>query len=112
MLVGRRFVSLSKTVGLRPESLIDPIATFSAALVLPRSGRADTGLSCVPTNPLQLLNRAPPTITVNGNNSAIIQVGDSYADPGATVTDSAGPTSAAARSVIIEPISATTSTAP
>jgi len=31
----------------------------------------------------------PPTITVNGDNPAIIQVGDSYADLGATIT---GPT--------------------
>ena len=38
--------------------------------------------STTPTN--------PPTITVNGNNPAIIQVGDSYADLGATVAD-AGP---------------------
>jgi hypothetical protein len=29
----------------------------------------------------------PPTITVNGDNPAIIEVGDSYADLGATVTD-------------------------
>ncbi len=29
----------------------------------------------------------PPTITINGDNPAIIQVGDSYADLGATVTD-------------------------
>ena len=29
----------------------------------------------------------PPTITINGENPAIIQVGDSYADLGATVTD-------------------------
>jgi hypothetical protein len=29
----------------------------------------------------------PPTITVNGANPAIIQVGDSYADLGATVSD-------------------------
>ena len=32
----------------------------------------------------------PPTITINGDNPAIITVGDSYADLGATVTD-AGP---------------------
>ena len=32
----------------------------------------------------------PPTITINGANPAIIQVGDNYADLGATVTD-AGP---------------------
>jgi hypothetical protein len=30
----------------------------------------------------------PPTITLNGDNPAIIEVGDSYADLGATVTDS------------------------
>jgi hypothetical protein len=29
----------------------------------------------------------PPTITINGANPAIIQVGDSYADLGATVSD-------------------------
>jgi len=29
----------------------------------------------------------PPTITINGDNPAIIQVGDSYADLGATVSD-------------------------
>jgi len=29
----------------------------------------------------------PPTITINGDNPAIIEVGDSYADLGATVTD-------------------------
>ena len=29
----------------------------------------------------------PPTITINGDNPAIISVGDSYADLGATVTD-------------------------
>jgi hypothetical protein len=29
----------------------------------------------------------PPTITINGDNPAIINVGDSYADLGATVTD-------------------------
>jgi len=29
----------------------------------------------------------PPTIIINGNNPAIITVGDSYADLGATVTD-------------------------
>jgi surface protein with Ig-like domain len=29
----------------------------------------------------------PPTIAINGANSAIITVGDSYADLGATVTD-------------------------
>jgi hypothetical protein len=29
----------------------------------------------------------PPTITINGDNPAIIEVGDSYADLGATVSD-------------------------
>jgi len=29
----------------------------------------------------------PPTITINGDNPAIIEVGDSYADLGATVND-------------------------
>ncbi len=29
----------------------------------------------------------PPTITINGDNPAIITVGDSYADLGATVSD-------------------------
>ena len=29
----------------------------------------------------------PPTITINGDNPAIIQLGDSYADLGASVTD-------------------------
>ena len=29
----------------------------------------------------------PPTVTINGDNPAIIQVGDSYSDLGATVTD-------------------------
>jgi hypothetical protein len=29
----------------------------------------------------------PPTITINGNNPAIINVGDSYSDLGATVSD-------------------------
>jgi hypothetical protein len=29
----------------------------------------------------------PPTITVNGDNPAVVQVGDSYADLGATVSD-------------------------
>lgn len=29
----------------------------------------------------------PPTITINGNNPAIIQVGDSYADLGATISE-------------------------
>jgi len=29
----------------------------------------------------------PPTITVNGDNPAIIEVGDGYADLGATVSD-------------------------
>jgi hypothetical protein len=29
----------------------------------------------------------PPTITITGDNSAIIEVGDSYADLGATVSD-------------------------
>lgn len=29
----------------------------------------------------------PPTITIKGDNPAIIEVGDSYADLGATVTD-------------------------
>jgi len=29
----------------------------------------------------------PPTITINGDNPAVIQVGDSYADLGATVSD-------------------------
>jgi hypothetical protein len=30
---------------------------------------------------------APPTLTINGDNPATIQVGDSYADLGATVSD-------------------------
>ena len=30
---------------------------------------------------------APPTITINGDNPALIEVGDSYADLGATVSD-------------------------
>ena len=29
----------------------------------------------------------PPTVTINGDNPALIQVGDSYADLGATVSD-------------------------
>ena len=29
----------------------------------------------------------PPTITINGDNPAIIEVGETYADLGATVTD-------------------------
>jgi hypothetical protein len=29
----------------------------------------------------------PPTVTINGDNPAIIEVGDSYADLGATVSD-------------------------
>jgi hypothetical protein len=29
----------------------------------------------------------PPTITINGDNPAMIQVGDSYSDLGATVSD-------------------------
>jgi hypothetical protein len=29
----------------------------------------------------------PPTITINGDNPALIEVGDSYVDLGATVTD-------------------------
>jgi hypothetical protein len=36
----------------------------------------------------------PPTITINGDNPAIIQVGNSYADLGASVTDT-GPGQAA-----------------
>jgi len=30
---------------------------------------------------------SPPTITINGDNPAVIEVGDSYADLGATVND-------------------------
>jgi hypothetical protein len=29
---------------------------------------------------------APPVIQINGDNPAIIHVGDTYADPGATIT--------------------------
>ena len=45
-----------------------------------------------PTNPPASVTQnsassTPPTVTINGDNPAIVQVGDSYADHGATVSD-------------------------
>jgi hypothetical protein len=45
-----------------------------------------------PSNPPKSVTQnsassTPPTITINGNNPAIITIGDTYADLGATVTD-------------------------
>ena len=39
------------------------------------------------TTPSATAPTNPPTITINGNNPALIHVGDSYADLGATVSD-------------------------
>ena len=54
--------------------------SHAAASSLPESVTQNSASTTPPTT--------PPTITLNGDNPAIIEVGDSYADLGATVTDS------------------------
>src|SRR3989344_2205360 len=61
-----------------------------ALLVLARGGGMATPPAPAPepeTAPPREADTPPPTITVVGNNPATIQVGSSYADLGATVTD-------------------------
>ena len=65
---------------------------LDALLAAPSSDSQDSSTSGVqisePTVPISgVSSSTPPTITVNGDNPAIIQVGDSYADLGATVSD-------------------------
>ena len=61
-----------------------------ALLVLARGGGMATPPAPAPEPepaPTDEADTTPPTITVVGNNPATIQVGSSYADLGATVTD-------------------------
>jgi len=60
-------------------------ASLSAAQQSPTGGSNPP--ESVTQNSASTTVTTPPTITVNGDNPAIIEVGDSYADLGATVTD-------------------------
>lgn len=61
------------------------------AALLANAGNAGSGSnnSPAPSNEGETDTEAP-TITINGNNPAVLQVGDAYSDLGATVTDNVG----------------------
>jgi hypothetical protein len=59
----------------------------SPAVAQPSPSGGSNPPESVTQNSASTTPTTPPTITINGDNPAIIQVGDSYADLGATVTD-------------------------
>jgi hypothetical protein len=59
----------------------------SPAAAQPSPSDASTTTESVTQNSASTTPTIPPTITINGDNPAIIEVGDTYADLGATVTD-------------------------
>ena len=90
-------------VSVLSQSRIFPLPTHQGSYLL---RRCDNSYLHGSTKPRRLFDRTnnPPTITIHGDNPAIIHVGDTYADLGAAVSD-AGPGRPATRTAATRPSS-------